>query len=314
MRAVKRTHQGIEVLDVDDPGDAGDDTVVVEVRSASLCGSDLHLVGFGPLPVVLGHEFAGVLPDGTPVAVDPTNPCGTCAQCVGGQRHLCRFGAILGVTRDGGMAERVRVRRNALVPLPPGLPPEHACLVEPMAVSVHGLYLAGITGGERVAVIGGGSIGLAAVAALADNGASVDLEARHPTQRDAGERLGAVGPAAGEYDVIFEAAGTQSALDRAIELVRPGGVVMFLSTFWEGVAISGFAAAMKEATLRWSFTQSHHSGGRDVDTAAALLARRPEIARTLITHRFPLADAPEAFRVAADRAHGAIKVVLDPPV
>jgi len=312
VQAVKRTERGIEVVAVDDPEAGADDTVVVEVRSASLCGSDLHLIGFGPLPVVLGHEFAGVLADGTPVAVDPTNPCGTCAQCTSGQRHLCRFGTILGVSLDGGMAERVRVRRGALVPLPAGLPPAHACLVEPTAVSVHGLHLAGITGGERTAVIGAGSIGLAAVAALADNGAEVHLEARHPAQRDAGERLGATGPAAGEYDVVFEAAGTQSAVDRAVELVRPGGLVMFLSTFWEGIAMPGFAVAMKEATLRWAFTQSHHSGGRDVDTAAALLARRPEIADALITHRFPLADAPEAFRVAADRAHGAIKVVLEP--
>jgi threonine dehydrogenase-like Zn-dependent dehydrogenase len=77
-------------------------------------------------------------------------------------------------------------------------------------------------------------------------------------------------------------------------------------------AIPGIAAMMKEAVFRWSFTYAHHAGGRDVDSAAALLARRPEIADTLITHRFPLADAPEAFRVAADRAHGAIKVVLEP--
>jgi threonine dehydrogenase-like Zn-dependent dehydrogenase len=309
VRAVKRTDEGIEVVDVDDP--AGDG-VTVEVRSSSLCGSDLHMIGYGPLPCVLGHEFAGVLDDGTPVAVDPSNPCGVCEQCRGGRRQLCRNGLILGVSTDGGMAERVRVRPDALIPLPAGLPVERACLVEPLAVAVHGLELAGITGGERVAVVGAGSIGLAAVAGAAAAGSEVHLEARHRAQRDAGERLGAAGPTAGEYDVVFEAAGTQSALDRAVDLVRPGGLVMFLSTFWEGVTLPGVAAMMKEATFKWAFTYGHHGGGRDVDTAAALLARRPEIADTLITHRFPLVDAPEAFRVAADRAHGAIKVVLEP--
>ena len=69
---------------------------------------------------------------------------------------------------------------------------------------------------------------------------------------------------------------------------------------------------MKEATLKWAFTYAQHAGGRDLDTAAALLARRPEIADTLITHRLPLTDAPAAFRLAEQRAAGAIKVVLEP--
>lgn len=309
MRAVKRTELGIEVVDVDEP--AGDG-ILVEVRSSSLCGSDLHLIGFGPLPVVLGHEFAGVLEDGTPVAVDPSISCGHCEECRRGLRHLCSSGSALGIGADGGMAERIRVGADALIPLPVGLPVADACLVEPLAVAVHGLELAGITGGERVAVVGAGSIGLATVAAAAAADAEVHLEARHRSQREAGERLGATGAPAGTYDIVFEAAGSQSALDRALELLRPGGLVVFLSTFWDGVSMPGIPALMKEATFKWALTYAHHGGGRDVDTAAALLARRPEIADTLITHRFPLSDAAEAFRVAADRAHGAIKVVLEP--
>jgi 2-desacetyl-2-hydroxyethyl bacteriochlorophyllide A dehydrogenase len=315
VKAVRNTEAGITVVDVDEPDPGGvdaDERVLVHVRSASLCGSDLHLAAMGPLPFVLGHEFAGVLDDGTPVAVDPGEPCGTCALCTGGRRHLCASGVIRGVSADGGMTERVWVRRDGLVRLPAGLPVEHACLVEPLAVSVHGLELAGITGGERVAVVGAGSIGLTATAAAAAAGCEVALEARHDHQRGAGEALGAAGPPTGDYDVVVEAAGTQSALDRAFDLVRPGGLVVFLSTFWEPVAFPGIVAMMKEATCKWAFTYAHHAGGRDLDTAAALLARRPEIATALVTHRFPLADAPEAFSVAADRARGAIKVVLEP--
>lgn len=309
MQAVKRTDEGIEVVDVDEPTGEG---VTVHVRSASLCGSDLHMAAMGPLPVVLGHEVAGTLDDGTPVAIDPNHPCGTCDLCRAGRRHLCRELTIVGVTRDGGMAERVVIDPGSVVRLPVGLRVEDACLVEPLAVAVHGLGQAGITGGERVAVIGAGSIGLAAVAAAAASGVEVDVEARHEAQREAAERLGAKGAANGEYDVVIEAAGTQSALDRAVELIRPGGLVQFLSTFWEPVTLPGFAALMKEATLRWSFTYGHRAGGRDVEVAAALLARTPAIADTLVTHRFPLADAPEAFRVAADRAQGVIKIVLEP--
>jgi len=81
---------------------------------------------------------------------------------------------------------------------------------------------------------------------------------------------------------------------------------------WDPVTIPGVVAMMKEATLRWAFTYAQHAGGRDLDTAAALLARRPEIAAALITHRLPLDDARDAFRIAGERAEGAIKVVLDP--
>ena len=99
----------------------------------------------------------------------------------------------------------------------------------------------------------------------------------------------------------------------AAELCRPGGTIVFLSTHWEPVAIPGLAALMKELTFRWSYTYGRQDDGRrDLDDAATLLAGNPEIAETLVTHRFPLDDAAEAFRVAADRAAGAIKVVIEP--
>ena len=271
MRAVRNTERGVEVVDAPDPTGRGVD---VRVRSAGICGSDLHMIGFGPSPMTLGHEFAGMLDDGSPVAVDPTTPCGTCDQCTSGARHLCRTGA-----------DRV--------------------------VAVHGLRVAELTGGERVAVVGAGAIGLAAVAALQPVAGTVGLVARHDSQRAAGERLGAT-EASGEYDVVVEAAGTETALERACELCTPGGSVLFLSTHWTPVPIPGLPALMKELTFRWSYTYGAHGASRDLDAAAELLATNPEIAATLITHRFPLADAAEAFRVAADRAAGAIKVVIEP--
>jgi threonine dehydrogenase-like Zn-dependent dehydrogenase len=150
------------------------------------------------------------------------------------------------------------------------------------------------------------------VAVAAAGGADVDLVARHAPQQEAGERLGAKAAAGGEHDLVVEAAGTESALETAAELCAPGGTVLFLSTHWTPVHIPGFSAAMKELTFRWGYTYGEHAGGRDLDTAASLLAANPEIASTLVTHRFPLDDAAEAFRVAADRAAGAIKVVIEP--
>ena len=310
MRAVRNTEQGIQVVDAPEPD--GDGTRVT-IRAATICGSDLHMLKFGPSPVTFGHEFAGVLDDGTPVAVDPTFACGTCDQCTSGAEHRCRIGSggVLGIAIDGGLADAVNVQSRALVPLPDGLRVQDACLVEPLGVAVHGIRQAGLTGGERVAVVGAGAIGLAAVAAARAHTDDVGLVARHDAQRSAGERLGARA-SSGEYDVVVEAAGTESALEQAAELCRPGGTIVFVSTHWEPVAIPGIPALMKELRFRWSYCYGTHDGRRDLDDSAALLASNPEIIATLVTHRFPLDDAPEAFRVAADRAHGAIKVVLEP--
>ncbi len=319
MRAVRNTERGIEVVEAPDPtpesaGDPDDaERVVVQVRSASICGSDLHLIEYGPLPHVLGHEVAGMLDDGTPVAIDPNQPCGTCDQCESGFGHRCRTGAqrVLGIGADGGMAESVAVRRSSLVALPDGLGPEQACLVEPLGVATHAVRIAGLSGGERVGVVGAGGIGLAAVAAARPRAAEVGLVARHERQRVSGERLGAV-PMEGEYDVVLECAGTESALATAVELCAPGGRIVFLSTHWTPVAIPGVPALMKELGFQWSFTYGAHEHGTDLGDAAALLAAEPAIAETLITHRFALDDAAEAFRVAGDRAAGAIKVTIEP--
>jgi threonine dehydrogenase-like Zn-dependent dehydrogenase len=310
MRAVRNTAAGIEVVEVDAP--EGDGTRIA-VRSAGICGTDLSMAAMGPLPVTLGHEIAGELSDGTPVAIDPSRPCRRCDQCVQGRTHLCRTSAerALGIGTNGGMADEMVASADSLVPLPRSLRVEDACLVEPLAVAVHGLRLAAVDGGARVAVVGAGSIGLLAAAAARSAGCEVGLVARHDRQIAAGERLGAT-RAAGEYDVVVDAAGSESALRTVGALCRPGATVVELSTHFGLVPVPGLAALMKELRFLWSFTYGTHAGGRDLDTAAMLLARQPEIAAAIVTHRFPLHDAAEAFRVAGDRSAGAIKVVLEP--
>ncbi|HWW45012.1 MAG TPA: alcohol dehydrogenase catalytic domain-containing protein [Acidimicrobiia bacterium] len=311
MRGVRITADGVRVLDLPEPTGTGRR---LDVMSSGICGSDLHLAAMGPLPVTLGHEFAGRLEDGSMVAIDPSRPCGACDQCQSGAPHRCRTGATraLGIGGDGGLADAVVVPATSVVPLPAGLDVADGCLVEPLAVAVHGLRIGDVGATTRVAVVGGGTIGLAAVAAAVGAGAETGLAARHPHQRAAGEQLGAAMVASGEYDVVVEAAGTEAALAQAAELCRPGGLILFLSTHWGPVPIPGFPALMKELTFRWSYTYGEHPGGRDVDDAAVLLARTPSIASALVTHRFPLEDATTAFDVAADRAAGAIKVVLEP--
>jgi threonine dehydrogenase-like Zn-dependent dehydrogenase len=309
MRAVRVTSDGPGVVEVDEP--AGDG-LLMEVSSSSICGTDLNFMQLGPSDYTFGHEFAGFV-DGTPYAVEPSLYCAKCEQCRAGFTQRCvGEHANLGIFVDGGLCDRIRIPPQNLVPLPAGLTVDDACLVEPAAVAWHGVQRATVQPGERVVVLGGGSIGLLAVAALRREGCHADIEARHPHQREAAERLGA-GSASGTYDVVIEAVGTESGVARCAELARPGGRVVLLGVFPQTVPVPGVTTLVSE--LSWIGAMAYgrgEDGVREVEQAAALLAADPEIARTLITHRFPLDDAAEAIRVAGDRASGAIKVTLHP--
>ena len=134
-----------------------DEGITVHVRSSGICGSDLHILESKfPIKCVVGHEIAGVLDDGTAVAVEPMVPCNGCNYCKAGDYNLCQLGAtmILGVGRNGGMADEVRVPKRCLTYLPSTLDVKDGCLVEPLAVAVHGMRMAGLNGNQRVAVIG----------------------------------------------------------------------------------------------------------------------------------------------------------------
>ncbi|MET0884057.1 MAG: zinc-binding dehydrogenase, partial [Acidimicrobiales bacterium] len=139
----------------------------------------------------------------------------------------------------------------------------------------------------------------------------VGVAARHPHQVAAAEAVGGR-PVEGHYDVVIEAAGTSSAFNQAIELTRVRGTIALLGTYWEELTLKATAIGLKELDVVGCLAYGHQHGIREVDDAANLLAAVPELAPALITHRFPLDDAPEAFRVAADRGAGAIKVTLEP--
>ena len=121
MLAVK-FHSKKVIID-ETPPPAGSD-VLVRVRACGICGSDLTLLDSGfPIHGIPGHEISGELEDGTPVAIEPIDPCGECRYCGSGDYQVCVSGAhaIYGVGRDGGMAEQFRVPERCLVPLPRGL-------------------------------------------------------------------------------------------------------------------------------------------------------------------------------------------------
>jgi threonine dehydrogenase-like Zn-dependent dehydrogenase len=310
MRGVRSTVDGIRVVETAPPDSDG---VRVTVTSSGICGSDIHLASFGPLPVTLGHEFCGRLDDGTPVAVLPAVPCGQCPQCVAGDEQQCpdALSTLYGIGRDGGLADEVWVDPWCVRPVPAGATFEHANLVEPLAVALHGINRAGATAGTKALVIGAGPVGLCTIAALSSLGIDVDLLAHRRRRIEAGEQLGAGTAVSDRYDVVFDAAGTQGSLDSAIQLARPGGTVGLLGTFWEPVSL-GAGFQVKEVTVVPAFAYGHHHGVSEFDDAIRVLDAAPELPDAVITHHFGLDDATEAFRVASDREADAIKVVIHP--
>lgn len=285
--------------------------LVLTVETAGICGSDLHMLGLGPSEVTLGHEFGGRLPDGRRVAVRPIGRCGSCDSCRGFRANLCTdaFARFQGGAIDGGFADRVAVDPDTVFPLYDSQTAGAAALVEPIAVAVHGVRRADVQPGMSVAVVGAGSVGLATVAVLVDFGIDVDVEARYEHQQRAVEALGGRVGLEGRYDVVFDAVGSQSAFASAVGACRSGADLVELGVFWDPVSM-GADVVLREITIRPAVFYTHQHDGSDFQTAIDVLHRSPHIEDVMVTHRFSLDDAAEAFRVAADRRSGALKVHL----
>ena len=313
MRAVRCKEGHVHLVEVERPNGEG---VRVKVAATGICGSDLHLLTAGfPLPATLGHEIAGVTENGTPVAIEPMAVCGKCPACLSGNYNHCVLGAAtftIGIGRDGGFADELIVPERCLVPLPSGLSASDACLAEPLSVAIHGIAMIDLKSTDRVAVVGGGSIGLCAVAVAKEVTPDVSLIARHDAQKLAGERLGAKAEASGDYDVVIECAGTSSSMADAVRLCRNRATLLMLATYWEGLQLPAFEVCGKELKIRSSASYARNGAVRDFDVAVAIMSRNPAVASSIISHRMPLDAAVEAFDVARNRAAGAIKVVLEP--
>ncbi len=269
MRALVFTAPGtVELLDVPEP-EPSPGEVLVQVRAAGICGSELHGArhpGFRKPPLIMGHEFAGLTADGDAVVVNPILSCGHCALCQRGLRHICRERQIIGVHRAGGFAERVAVPASALRPVPPGMPWETATLIEPAANAVHawnraGAALgAGAAEGARVAVIGCGAIGLLCTAMALSGGAGrVNVSDLSPDRLAVAQRLGAeaAGPGlAGEYDVVFDAVGSAATRAASVAHQRPGGVAVWLGLAGEEAGFDANALVRSEKRVLGSFAYS----------------------------------------------------------
>jgi L-iditol 2-dehydrogenase len=331
MRVV-RLHGPHDLRVADEPAPTrSPGTTLVRVTAVGICGSDLHWYVEGGIgdarldrPLVPGHEIAGVVADGpregTRVAVDPALPCRRCPSCEAGHRNLCPSVAFAGHSGlDGGLREYMTWPDTALHPLPPGMSDADGAMLEPLGVAVHALDLAHLRFGMSVAVIGCGPIGLLLVQLARASGATYVL-ATDPLahRRDAALRLGAdavygdivdttdVVGAMGEADVAFEVAGTDEALRAALTVTRPGARVVLV-----GIPATDQTSFPASLARRKGLTLVLARRMGDVYPRAITAVERGIVdVASLITARYPLGQASDAFHHAETRA--GIKTIVEP--
>ena len=281
-------------------------------------------------PVVIGHEFSGVVVDvgkgvrswsiGDRGAVNPmANVCGQCDACRRGQHNYCQeaiYRRAVGVSRNGGMAELIAVPAAMVHRLPSSVGPHAGAWVEPAAVAVRAVRSSSVRMGDSVVVIGGGPIGLLVLQVLHAVGVhAVTVVEPSPMRRAVAQKLGATAvldpseleaTAAGTFDGAFECSGHPSAFQSAARAVRHAGFVRLVGAATAPVCFESIGLLHKELQVSASFIYVD-----EFPIAIDLLASGAIDVASLTTHLVPLARFEEAFTAmrAGDRAIKALVTV-----
>ncbi len=324
-------NQPLHIDQVAEPRPAADQ-VLIRVARCGICGSDLHLTREPAMGAqrgtILGHEFSGEVIElgadargfkvGDRVAVAPVRGCGQCAACRGGEPAWCDSMLLQG----GGYAELAVAAERQCLKLPSAASVEDGALVEPLAVALHGVALAGLTAGMRVLVLGAGPIGLAvgfwARRLGATRVAVVDVT---PLQADLARKVGATAfvqageEAAGRAnsalggmpDIVFECVGKPGILAQALEYVRPRGSIVMLGLCTTQDSFVPFRAVSKEV----KFITSAFFNMHEYEASLDVLDGGHTDARALITDIIPLTELPAVFESLRQRT-SQCKVMVRP--
>ena len=318
---VVRLHAPNDLRQHDEPKpEPGPGEMLVRVTAVGICGSDLHWFGEAGIgdaklkqPLVLGHEFAGVIAagprQGQRVAIDPAIPCKECEYCQAGNPNLCQNLRFAGHgLEDGALREYITWPEECLFPLPDPLSDADGVMLEPLGVAIHAVDLAHLRAGMSVGVFGCGPIGLLVIQVARLAGAmqvfvTEPLSPRLDIARGLDAKEWTTGQ---EVDVAFEVAGENAAVETAVAAVKPGGRVILAGIPADDrTSFPASVARRKGLTIklvrRMKFTypraiQLVESGKVDV--------------RSLVSHQFPLEQAQQAFTVAQRRE--GLKVIITP--
>ena len=319
----------------------GPDDAEVRIEAGGICGSDLHYYqhgGFGTIrvkePMILGHEVAGViaktgtkathLKSGQRVAVSPSRPCRECRYCQQGQQQHCLdmrfYGSAMRFPHvQGAFREVLVTSAGQCHPVTDGLSAAEAAMAEPLAVCLHAARQAGPLLGRRVLVTGSGPIGALCMMAARRAGAAEIVATdvadaaltiakkigadRTINVASSPDALATYGADKGTFDVLFEASGNQQALVSALDVLRPGGIIVQVG-LGGSVTLPINTIVAKEIQLRGTF-RFHE----EFALAVELIGRGLVDVKPLISATLPFTRATEAFELAMDRSQS-MKVQL----
>lgn len=306
---------------VDEPAPVpGPGEELVRVDAVGLCGSDIHWFTEGSIgdagisqPLVLGHEMGGTVlagpRAGQRVAIDPSIPCLICPPCRRGNPNLCinvRFAGHGGT--DGGLREQLAWPADRLHAVPDSIDAAGVAVLEPLGVALHAIDLGHVRVGDAVGIVGCGPIGLLAVQLAYRAGAATVFAVEPLThRRELAVRFGAVvDEAAVDLDVVIEVAGTDAAVETAIELCRPGARLV-LAGIPEGDRTSFIASGARRKGLTIAMSRRM---AEVYPRTIALVGRGRIDVDAVVSHTFGLDDTSEALRTAVART--GCKVIVKP--
>jgi 2-desacetyl-2-hydroxyethyl bacteriochlorophyllide A dehydrogenase len=302
---------------------------LIKVQASGICGTDVHILRgeyLGDYPVIPGHEFAGVVeqvgagvsrfPVGERVAVEPNIACDNCYNCLHNRQNFCSDWQAIGVTRPGGMAQYVLAPERAVFSIG-DLPFEHGAFVEPLSCVLHGVERANIRLADRVALLGAGPIGILILQTVRLRGAArVTVLEKNPARAalarecGAGQCFAEIGALEREgYDLVIDATGVISLMERSIDLARRGGTVLLFGVTPAGqrMALEAFEIFRKGLTVLSSFTSVRNS----YQAVALLQSGRVDVS-ALISHRLPLDEFERGVELIERGEEGVKKVLILP--
>jgi threonine 3-dehydrogenase len=315
--------------------------ILVKVRAASICGTDLHIYRWDDWaqgrikpPLIIGHELCGTVVErgaqvsdveiGDFISAESHVTCGVCQQCRTGRAHLCQNTQIIGVDRDGCFAEYVAIPAANAWLNPPDMDPEIACLQENFGNAVHTAFKTDLTA-RKVLVTGCGPVGLMAIEVVRSAGPrAIYATDVSPYRLNLARRLGAdlalnprevdvvetiMEETEGEgVDVLIEMSGASSAINQGFTLLKDGGEVALL-----GLSPAPFEFDLNNQIIFKGATVYGVIGRQIWQTwyqMRGLLKAGAVNLRPIVTHLFPLEDIEHAFEVTTSGKSG--KVVLFP--
>lgn len=345
MLSVRKTkaETGISIESIDFPPPPNKHEVLIQVKAAGICGSDINIYQWGEnynfmtkyLPVVLGHEFSGVvcevgssvkhLSPGDLVVAMPSISCMRCELCFSGTPQMCPNKQTLGFTRNGAFSSHVLMPVNGCHKLPNNTDLDLAALIEPLCIGDNAADTAQVAAGDTVVVLGPGSIGQAIIHAAKWRGADriIAIGKNDEARLNIARQMGATDliDLANEEsleaairntlsntlaDVVIEATGHPSSINDGLKILRPGGILVAAGIHKVSGHIDLTSLVRNKQQLRGAHGSTHKNWQRMI----ARVAKQPDLIRPMLSKTLDLKDAIKGFNLCLERQVS--KVVLKP--